>query len=60
MAKFATKAHKEIQKTLKKLKKDELKLHKKVTSLNKSIAHAISEARKAGKKVLKKASKSRR
>jgi len=60
MAKYGKKTEKNVEKIMKELKKGKLfsgKSHKKVTSFKQAIAIALSEARKAGDKLPKKAKK---
>ena len=60
MAKYGKTAKKDVKRVMKKLKKGTLfsgKSHKKVTSRKQAIAIGLSEARKAGGKVPKKARK---
>jgi hypothetical protein len=58
MAKYGKKAQKDVKKVMEELKKGTLfsgKSHKKVKSRKQAIAIGLSEARKAGAKVPKKA-----
>jgi hypothetical protein len=62
MAKYGKKAQEKIKRALREMERGELKSgksHKTVTSRKQAIAIGLSEARKAGAKVPKKAKRSR-